>query len=73
MCSTIKTPSVSGRASNLTSEGQTVPNLVLAESWSGWAHPLQCPGATTHLIADLAGYFTYEMTGGSRAAPTRVR
>ena len=62
-------------ASNLNfSEGQTVPNLVLVRVGAGGRIRFHVHGATTHLIADLAGYFTYANDGAgfSSVAPTRL-
>lgn len=62
-------------ASNLNfSAGQTVPNLVLVRVGAGGRIRFHVHGATTHLLADIAGYFTYtdEGAGFTSVTPTRL-
>lgn len=62
-------------ASNLNfSAGQTVPNLVLVRVGAGGRIRFHVHEATTHLLADIAGYFTYtdEGAGFISVTPTRL-
>jgi len=54
--------------------GQTVPNLVLVRVGAGGRIRFHARGATTHLLADIAGYFTYGSTGSGFTSvdPTRL-
>lgn len=62
-------------ASNLNfSAGQTVPNLVLVRVGAGGRIRFHVHEATTHLLADIAGYFTYTEDGAgfTSVTPTRL-
>ena len=54
--------------------GQTVPNLVLVRVGAGGRIRFHAYGATTHLIADIAGYFSAGDIGAgfSSVTPTRL-
>ena len=53
--------------------GQTVPNLVLVRVGAGGRIRFHVYGATTHLIADIAGYFTYGDSGSGLTSVTPTR
>ena len=62
-------------ASNLNfSAGQTVPNLVLVRVGAGGRIRFHVHDATTHLLADIAGYFSYtdDGAGFTSVIPTRL-